>query len=543
MNEAVRNKLLRRADWRFLLPNPWPTKSVCFANGQLGEAVSLISGRLAAAQAGPTGDCDLAVAIDPDHETLQAAWASLDSRGSCYTEWYSPLTGGPTGVRRRLEAVGFKDVICYWCGRPGPRAAPQYWLPLEAPGALRYFMTSRAPGGSVLHRIGRIILQVAWLLFYRVGRIFPICAIALKPAFHHTRNVQSTARAMPWASSPSQDISSVTSDFLGTIRNQWKHWGFGPTPDNLSLLMLTGGPVSASKVVALVFAEPDHHPRLAVKMPRVPEAVPMLTNEATALRIIQLLRPGGMRGAPRVLFCQERAGLLTVGETALTGRFLSSLIRRNSFRDLALKATDWLSELAGRTEPSSPAIWWDRLVEPVLTDFAESFGPVIDRGMFQDTRDIVAALGALPLVCEHRDFAPWNTLLTPRGELAVLDWEAAEPQGLPALDLIYFLTHLAFFLGAGSSSLRESYRATLEPSTLTGRVVSECLSRYVSQTGLDGSAIRPLRLLAWLLHSRSDYQQFVADSGGRPAPEVLRRSGFVGLWEEELRHQAAARYR
>ena len=88
-----------------------------------------------------------------------------------------------------------------------------------------------------------------------------------------------------------------------------------------------------------------------------------------------------------------------------------------------------------------------------------------------------------------------------------------------------------------SRRFRKSYRATLDPSTLTGSVLRECMARYISHIGLDATALRPLRLLTWMLHSRSEYRHFVvADVAGKPEREILRRSLFVELWEEELRH-------
>jgi len=537
MREDVRNKLLRRADWRFLLPNPRPAKSMCFADGLLGQAVGLISDRVAGAHVDPSGDCDLAVAIDPGAATLRRAWASLHPGGSCYTEWYSPLAGGPKGVRRRLETAGFTDVACYWCWPWPLLARSRYWLPLEAPGALRYFLISRARARSPVRRLRSAVLQGVWRLGMRIGLVLPVCAVARKPGVRPAGREPSTARTTaPAAALP--DAPIATPELLGMIRTRWQGWGFGPPPDALSSLVLTGGPRSVSKVVALVFAEPHHRPWVAVKMPRVPEAATGLMREATTLQAIHSRRAGGVRGAPRVLFCQQRAGILTVGETALTGGVLSTVVKRSNFRDLALRATDWLSELAGRPHPCPRDRWWDRLIEPALTDFGEAFGPVIDRGMLRETREIVATLGALPLVCEQRDFAPWNVLVTPTGELAVLDWESAELEGLPALDLIYFMSFLAFTLDGAVSPghLRESYRATLDPSTPTGAVLHECLARYAGRIGLDRAAIGPLRLLAWLLHSRSEYRRFAADVAGRPTPDTLRRSIFVALWHEELRY-------
>ena len=75
--EQTRNGLLRRVDWRFLLPNPSPAKTVCFATGALADAVALISDVVVTGGDGLTADCDLAVTVDPDETTLRAAWAAL----------------------------------------------------------------------------------------------------------------------------------------------------------------------------------------------------------------------------------------------------------------------------------------------------------------------------------------------------------------------------------------------------------------------------------------------------------------------------------
>lgn len=542
LREEVRNRLLRRADWRFLLASPQPTKSLCFANGLLGRAVRLISDRMADDRLDPTGDCDLAVAVNPNRDTLRKGWSALRPGGSCYTEWYSPLAGGPKGIRRRLEAAGFEDVTCYWAWPWPSLSHPRYWLPLEAPGALHHFLLSRPPTLGAVRRAANAGLRALWLSCLRIGLTLPICAVAHKPALPANHPPSIANQALSSAGRPSIH-SGINPNLLDMIRARWEVWGFGQTPDHLSSLVLTGGHRSVGKVVWLVFAEPDHCPRLAVKMPRVPESVPGLTREATTLQSIQAQRPSGMQGIPRVLFCQEHAGLLTVGETALTGRPILELLRRDNCRDFALKATDWLADLAGRPIPCPPATWWNRLIEPVLTDFDESFGSVVDPGMLRETRDILSTLGALPLVCEHRDFGPWNVLrMTANGELAVLDWESSEPQGLPGLDLIYFLSFLALFLDGAmrSGRVRESYRATLDAATQIGGVMRECLTRYASLVGIDPANLPPLRLLGWLLHSRSEYQWFVADVTGKPERETLRRSLFVSLWREELRYAARA---
>jgi aminoglycoside phosphotransferase (APT) family kinase protein len=156
--------------------------------------------------------------------------------------------------------------------------------------------------------------------------------------------------------------------------------------------------------------------------------------------------------------------------------------------------------------------------------------------MLAATRAGLAGLGALPLVPEQRDLWSGNVLIDDAGQVGVLDWEDAEPCGLPALDLFYLLADLAFmFDGAfASGRFRESYRASQDATTFTGSITAEALARYCAGTGLDASELRPLRLLAWLPHAAWEYRQLVAEGGVRAARAEVLGSRFFQLWREEL---------
>jgi hypothetical protein len=536
--EDKRNRLLRRADWRFLLPNPKPVKTVCFASGFLARATAFISDSIVDGRLDHSGLCDLAVAVDPDRITLQQAWDALDPGGSLYTEWYSPLTGGSKRVCQRLEEAGFEDVTCYW---PWPSLSRSYfWLPLDAPSALEYFQTNRLRVRALVSRIGSTVRQAPWRLSLWLGLTLPFCATARKPGVSIGIR-PAPVDDKPSTVIPSQCASDTRIDVLAAVKASWTSWGFAPA-SHLSSLLLTGGPRSGSKVVRLVFGDQESRPRIAIKISRVPECTPALLREATALQAVHSLRPDDVPGVPRVLFCREQPGLVVLGETALTGRPLWTLLDAHNYRDIALQATTWLADFIGRPQPRARSEWWNRLIEPVIDDFRESFGPILDRGILRDTEAIVDTLNSLPVVCEHRDFSPWNILVGFEGELIVLDWESTELQGLPAMDLIYFLTYLGFYVSGTwrSKRFRKSYRDALDPSTLTGNVLNECMTHYVSRTGINRDALGPLRLLTWMLHSRSEYRHFVADVAGKPGPQILRRSLFFKLWEEELRAQKSA---
>jgi aminoglycoside phosphotransferase (APT) family kinase protein len=127
-------------------------------------------------------------------------------------------------------------------------------------------------------------------------------------------------------------------------------------------------------------------------------------------------------------------------------------------------------------------------------------------------------------------------LLTPEGELGVLDWESAEPYGLPGVDLTYFLTYLVFFLDGAMKNRTyiDSYRRITDERSFTGQLWSTCQQLYIERTGLDPAALHPLRLLTWMIHSRSEARRLSEDGGGSPQPSALRHSLFYNLIVEEL---------
>jgi hypothetical protein len=520
------NALLRAVDWRFLLPNPAPRVAIFSDANSLRQAIDLIARH--ATELGKGQDCDLAVLEDPDRSELAATHAALRPGGWCYTVWRRPIAGLMTHARARLQAAGFRDVACYWPAR-ARTTVPRAWLPLDASGALRYFwrmQTVRRPR----HRLRRFARRVLWQGVWRAGLIRPVCTIARRPF------------------APGSDLSCQTPALLDVVRSNWLAWRLGTPPARLSCLLLTGGNRSISKCVALIFEEPSARPRLAVKLARVPEAVPALEREAAVLNELHSRHPGALSGIPKVIFSGTEENHALLVETVLTGVPLQSELRRSNFRALAFRAADWLADFAQRTARHSSRDWYRRIAEPATGDFEASFHDVADRALLRRTRDMLATIGPLPIISEQRDFSPWNVLLDARGALIVLDWESAELDGLPALDLIYFMTYLAFVLDrvpidVTSQRLRRSYRRLLDPTTFTGGVWKACLTHYGRRVGLDPEQLNLLSVLAWLIHSRSDYRRFAADAGGRPDQRALQRSVFLSLWEEEMRTRTHIRYR
>jgi hypothetical protein len=505
--EEELNRRLRRVDWRFLAGLPRPARVFCRASRDLTAAVREVAAEAVAGERGD--DCDLAVAEDPGLRELGALHDALSPGGTCYTEW---SRSGPGPAVRALESAGFVDVTCYRRVF-GADGLPIIWVPLDAPGAARYVRRRlQFPGG----RLRRLLAGLGRRLraLQRGRWRSTVCVLARRPGSANGADLDAAA----W------------------LRADWGNPDFGAdAPPRLSTLLLTGGPRTVSKVVLLTFAEPDPVPRIAVKVPRVEAAAVGLRREAAVLD--HFTRRGIPVGVPRLLFHREPAGVPLVGETAIEGRPLQGLLSSANHRGWALRVTDWLISLAGGCPAWPVERLRETVVDPVLERFERQFGAVADPELRRVSESIVRSIDGLSVVPEQRDFGPWNLLRTPSGELAVLDWESATVEGLPALDLLYYLAYASFAVDRAydRDARVASYRRQLDAGTSTGAVRRDCLIRYADALGLEPERLRPLAVLVWLVHAPSDFDHAAADGGGPPVPAALDRSLFLALWGEEVR--------
>jgi glycosyltransferase involved in cell wall biosynthesis len=425
--ESRRNPLLRRADWRFALPD-----------------------------------------------------AELVGRRRL------PLPGGARRARRRAEAEGLLDVAVYWPG-PLPFRPPQFWLPVESRPAAAHLLASRPPR-SPLGRAARPLWEAA----RRAGMLVPLYVVG---------------RAAGGSADPA----------------------LSPSPP----LLLTGGHRSINKVVGLNFGE-GSRATVATKFARVAEAEPGLAREADALRRLAEERPG-FGGAPRVLAEFVRAGRLAVAEEAMPGRTMLDDLDGANFEAMATRVTRALVGLVGAPDPGAGARH-DALIERTLAELDRGFGAVLGAGALDKVRRRIDGLGDLRPAFEHRDCSPWNIVIGSAGETVLLDWESAEPEGLPGLDLVYFLANAAFVLDRAleRGATRESYSRLLDPTTPSGRVAAAASAEYAAAVGIDGADLPRLRMLCWAVHCASDRAHLELEHGPSPPTEALRSSVFLGLMEEEI---------
>jgi hypothetical protein len=489
--EAELNDLLRRVDWRFLLQGAEVPRVADLTGGRDSRAIGLI----AAAVNPPPGAADVAAIGFPTRLALKAALDAVRPGGEIACVWHLPRPFAASRAAARLRRAGLRDVRVLWAG-PLPHRAPQFWLSLDSPEALSHLLAQRPPRSA-----RGAALRPLWRTLARAGLLAPLCAIG---------------------SVPEEEGDSRRDEIEAAF------------PADSGQLLLTGGHRSINKVVGLPFSADAGEPPAVAKFSRVPAADPALEREASALRTIERDRPG-VPGVPRLLAEGKRAGRHALAESAVHGRPLIASLSPQSFGEPAALVGEWLVGLAGG-ERRPRDEWWPRLVGEPLEAFERNFGEVVPADTIAALRRRLSELGDLPEACEHRDCSPWNVVLDERGAPGLLDWESAEPHGLPGLDLAYFLANCAFVLDGAleSGRTRESYEGLLDPATPYGEVAAERAAAYCDRLGLASKDFARLRLLAWVVHSASDHSHLEMAAAGPPSHEALRGATFLGLVEAEL---------
>jgi len=434
------------------------------------------------------------------NRALREARERLQPGGVVLCRRRYPLPGGAQLLRRRLRRAGFHRVRLYWAG-PRPGRLPQFWLSLDSAAAARHLLATRPPAGRPQRA-----LRLLWRVARGAGALVPLYAVA---------TVGETGEA---------------EDELAAVLPADPRW-----------LLLTGGQRSVNKVVGLPFGGGGEEPRLVAKFSRVPESDAALEREAVALEAVAELRPR-LAGIPRLLARGRRSGRICVAESRIEGRPLIERLSPATLPEISSAVTAWLLELAGEPKPQLRETWWPRLVGEPLRAFEARYGGVLGAEPMLRLRHELESLGDLPLVCEHRDCSPWNVVVSASG-LALLDWESAEPSGLPALDLVYFLAYAGFLVDGAlvdgrltATGARDSYLRLLDPATPTGAVAAACLREYRDGLGIDAEALRRLRLLCWVLHSHSEHRHMEMEAAGPPPLVARRESAFLSLIEVEGTH-------
>lgn len=264
------------------------------------------------------------------------------------------------------------------------------------------------------------------------------------------------------------------------------------------------GGYDSRKVVFMLFAPQEPAPRYVVKLTRHAALNPRLDNERGALELLAGVAAAARGSVPQVVFAGRHRGLAVLGETAIEGESLRRATTATPDCPLGRAAADWLLDL-GQSTVDERSCDPDDLAH-ALRDVLERFLAIYPLGnhharfLRQQVEQVAASRDPLPVVFQHGDPGIWNVLATGPDTVAFLDWEAAEPRGIPLWDLLYFLRSFAV-TGITAHGRRARFaalaRSMLDDSAWSRMAAGAC-GRYARALGIDPALLEPLYHTCWV---------------------------------------------
>lgn len=467
---------LRRIDWRVVLAGAPPGTIAC---DERGLAKAFAAAHPGMTPQGRHAPVNLLVRSHPrgaGRTTLPLvhdAWCAWEAR--------RPI---PPATRARLGRDGWQ-VVAEWWAWPPPARRPAVWLPAEA-GAAAHALRAipGLPGGRWRHAVAP------------AARLAPPRLVLMR---------RGGDPVLPLSAAMAEVEPGYGAETRWTLR--------------------TPGASALNKIIAIPLGPRDDAPRCAVKCARIEEAARALANEHRMLESVA-------RGAddPRVRIPRPVLALPGVSaQTWVWGPPIMDALTPATYAELTDRVADALLAVARHTRTGTgPSPHLEGLAD-TMDEIAPGDGPAV--------ASTIATAARLPSVAEHRDCSPWNVVLTADGTPGLLDWESAVADGVPGVDLAYFLTYAGLHLaGAVADPGPAAYRAAWDRSTPHGSAAHRVMHRHLTALGLDTSAARDLRALTWMVHASTAHRRSVRLGDAVEAARTrASRDRFLAFWREEVR--------
>jgi aminoglycoside phosphotransferase len=313
-------------------------------------------------------------------------------------------------------------------------------------------------------------------------------------------------------------------------------------PAQWSSLVLTPRFRASRHVVFLIVPDGQPEPVLVAKVSRLAGASASLDREASALRSAQASRPGGFDSIPSVIAFEEYCGYPILVETAVVGRPMDPATVRRDREGCCNTVIDWLVDVQHPQNGRNGDNRFERFSD-TLRYFADIFPLSAEESQaLKQTWALVSPLrdAPLPRVFEHGDLSHPNLILRSAGGLGVVDWELAAPDGLPACDLFFFLTYVAFALHDAHS--QEDYLSAFQDAFFGQEAWARSyVEAYAQRIQLSPDLLPPLFVFCW---ARYMSNLLVRLDGGGAVPgrvepgtaDWLRSNRYYALWRHTLRH-------
>lgn len=292
----------------------------------------------------------------------------------------------------------------------------------------------------------------------------------------------------------------------------------------------------SQKLLLFLYEPANPRPALVVKITRSRRFNDRLETEISALRDLEVAGVVEPATVPRIAFSGRPGGLVVAAETALHGAPFRQRSSGEPDCPLALAAVNWLLRLGSATADRSsvsPALAAERMTL-LVARFRQVYDPPARiSGFLEEQLAQVDSAKAFPVVFAHGDAGNWNLLVSDDGRVAFLDWENAEPLGVPLWDLFYFLQTYGVW-AASVAGIRYGPKVFTRQLLLDSpfhRLLVRTTAQYCAVTRLPPELVSPLFHLFLV-------QQAVRE-GLRLSPAGLARGRYVQLLDQSTGHRGA----
>ncbi|MEK7727847.1 MAG: aminoglycoside phosphotransferase family protein [candidate division KSB1 bacterium] len=332
---------------------------------------------------------------------------------------------------------------------------------------------------------------------------------------------------------------------LHYLTQNWQRLALESLADSarLSCVLATPRFRASSHVIFFVLGQEGSAPVLVAKVPRLPGDHARLDREASNLRLAYAARANGFDSIPRVIAYEEYHGHKLLIETALRGAPMKPALVQRRPKQCVEAGLAWLLDFHSATTHASAEArdWFATLIENPIRDFQNLLPPMAEElGWLEEILALAEPLRgqALPLVLSHEDLSHPNILFSAEGRAHVVDWELAEPNGLPGVDLFFFLTYIAF--ARRGAAKNPEYLAAFQEAFFGPQAwAKDYVARYAEHVRLPAITLTPLFLLCWTryligLVARLSDQRETHAGLDHETLKWLRGNRYYALWRYAL---------
>jgi hypothetical protein len=278
-------------------------------------------------------------------------------------------------------------------------------------------------------------------------------------------------------------------------------------------LLVCGQSDDLGRAAFLLFPESSARPRWIVKFVRVRSYPDPIDRDERALAAVAAAGGAAAAHAPRFLGRFEVNGLAASVETAAAGRRLSAVLGSAGSgaakRRLVDAVAEWIVRVGVETRQEGAAAELERLRCDVLTSWPGA------------PDDLLGDLVGLPVVLQHNDLGPWNIVSDGGRDFTAVDWESANPSGLPLWDLWYFLAHALRLLDRKDADGSEAFARLFRGEAAGSPELFRWTRAAVDALGVPPETVGTLATLCWLHHGLSHRVRGAAVDRHAPGGDTL----------------------